>query len=195
MSLLVKFTIAVIFTALFLFFMISYFDRHQETERLSHTLEQTVQQLKQVETRSGQMAAENEVMHLRLKELTLLYPQLVTEIRNLKVNPRRTGQISAAGFRAEKNISVPLTDSLLADSARMKIFSFHNEWYDVRGQASDTIQHLQFRYQDTLIHVIYQGKRYRPWLWVLSPRRLRQRVLLKNPDGRIGYAEAIKIGK
>lgn len=173
----------------------SFFGQHQETERLRRTLTQTVQQLKQVETRSGQLAAENEVMELRLKELNILYPRLADEIRNLKVDPHRAGQIAATGYRAEKKISVPLLDSISNDSVFMKVFNYRDKWYDISGQASDTIQHLQFRYQDTLIQVIYLGKRYRPWLWVFSPRRLKQRVMLKNPDARIGYAEVIRIEK
>ena len=171
------------------------FNQHRETERLSHTLVQTVQQLKQVETRSGQLAAENEVMQLKLKELSILYPYLVDEVRNLKINPRRAEQISATGYRVEKNISVPLLDSLIPDSVRLKVFAYNDEWYDVRGMATDTIQNLALRYQDTLIQVVYLGKRYRPWLWVFSPRRLRQRVTLKNPDARIGYAEVIRVEK
>jgi regulator of replication initiation timing len=55
---------------------------------LEKTLELTVQQLKQINTKSGQLAAENEVMQLRLKELGTLYPRLLDEIKNLQINPK-----------------------------------------------------------------------------------------------------------
>ena len=191
----IKITISVITIVVLIIALASVFDQHKETKRLSRTLTQTVQQLKQVETRSGQLAAENDVMQLKLKELNILYPDLVNEIRNLKIDPNRAGQIAATGYRAEKKLIVPLLDSLVSDSAQVKVFNYHDKWYDIRGLASDTIQHLQFRYQDTLVQVVYLGKRYRPWLWIFSPRRLKQRVMLKNPDARIGYAEVIQIEK
>jgi hypothetical protein len=182
----------VVLAAFFILFRLNRQHKH-ESERLSRTLSQTVQQLKQIETRSGQLAAENEVMQLKLKELTMLYPKLVTELHNLKINPRRAGQISATGYRAEQDIKVALHDSVTTDTFNLKVFSYRDNWYDIRGIADDSLQKLHLRYQDTLIQVIYLGKRTHPWLWFLSPRSLRQRVVLKNPGAHIGYAELIQI--
>ena len=191
----IKIIIALITLILCITLPVLYLNQHDEIRRLSQTLTHTVQQLKQFETHSGQLAAENEVMQLRLKELQILYPSLIEEIKNMRITARRTEQVSAFGYKTEKRVSVPLLDSLVSDSTRMKTFRYRDSWYDVQGQSDDSLQHLNFRYQDTLIQVIYLGKRQRPWLWVFSPRRLRQRVMLKNPNGKIEYAQVIQIQK
>jgi hypothetical protein len=41
--------------------------------------------------------------------------------------------------------------------------------------------------------VVYRGERERPWLWILSPRKLMQRVSLKNPNAHIHYTQHIEI--
>jgi hypothetical protein len=165
----------------------------RESKRLSRTLAQTVQQLKHIETQSGQLAAENEVMQLKLKELSLLYPKMITEMHNLKINPRRAGQIAATGYRAEQFIKVPLRDSITTDTIKLKVFRYHDNWYNITGVADDSLQQLRLDYQDTLVQVIFLGKRKYPWLWFLSPRTLRQRVVLKNPGAHINYAELIQL--
>ena len=184
----------VVLAAFFILFQLNRQHKH-ESERLSHTLSQTVQQLKYIETRSGQLAAENEVMQLKLKELNMLYPKLLSEMHNMKINPRRAGQIAATGYRADKHIKIPLRDSLTQDTALLKVFNYKDRWYSIRGIAGDSIQDLQLNYQDTLVQVIFLGKRYRPWLWIFSPRSVRQRVLLKNPGAQIGYAEVIQLDR
>jgi hypothetical protein len=181
--------------ALFVYLISNYRYHRKEHRRLSHALEQTVRQLKHIETRSGQLAAENQVMQLRLKELSILYPKLLGEMRNLKVDPRRAGQISATGYRADKHIKIPLQDSITRDTARLKVFTYRDKWYNIRGIADDSIQDLHLNYQDTLVQVIFLGKRHRPWLWIFSPRTVTQRVVLKNPGAQIGYAEVIQLDR
>jgi hypothetical protein len=48
-------------------------------------------------------------------------------------------------------------------------------------------------YQDTLVQVVFRGKRIHPWLWIFSRRQLMQRIQLKNPQAQIHYSEIIQI--
>ena len=165
----------------------------RENDRLSKTLAQTVQQLKEIQTQSGQLAVENEVLQLRLKELSTLYPKLLDEIRNLKINPKRAESISSTAINTEKRIITVLRDSIIHDTIPVKVFSYTDNYYQVHGIAKDSTQEVKINYQDTLVQVVYLGPREKPWLWIFSPRKLQQRVTLKNPNARITYSEFIQI--
>jgi DNA repair ATPase RecN len=168
-------------------------NQSKENDRLSKTLSQTVQQLKEVQTKSGQFAVENEVLQLRIKELSTLYPKLLDEIRNLKVNPKRAKSISSTAYNTEKQITTVLRDSVIHDTIPVKVFSYKDNFYNVHGLAHDSTQEVKINYQDTLVQVVYKGKREKPWLWIFSPRKLMQRVMLKNPNAHITYSEFIQI--
>ena len=164
-----------------------------ENYRLSKTLAQTVQQLKEIQTQSGQLAAENEVLQLRLKELKTLYPNLLDEIRNLKINPKRAESVSSTAINTEMRITTILRDSFIHDTVAVKVFSYTDNYYQVHGIAQDSIQEVKINYQDTLVQVVYLGPREKSWLWIFSPRKLQQRITLKNPNARITYSEFIQI--
>ena len=165
----------------------------RENDRLSKTLAQTVQQLKEIQTQSGQLAVENEVLQLRLKELSTLYPKLLDEIRNLKINPKRAESVSSTAINTEKRIVTMLRDSIIHDTVAVKVFSYTDNYYQVHGIAQDSTQEVKINYKDTLVQVVYLGPREKPWLWIFSPRKLQQRVTLKNPNARITYSEFIQI--
>ena len=165
----------------------------RENDRLSKTLAQTVQQLKEIQTQSGQLAVENEVLQLRLKELSTLYPKLLDEIRNLKINPKRAESISSTAINTEKRIVTVLRDSIIHDTIPVKVFSYKDNYYQVQGIAHDSTQEVKINYQDTLVQVVYLGPREKPWLWIFSPRKLQQRATLKNTNARITYSEFIQI--
>lgn len=165
----------------------------KENDRLSKTLAQTVQQLKEIQTQSGQLAVENEVLQLRLKELSTLYPKLLDEIRNLKINPKRAESVSSTAINTEKRIVTMLRDSIIHDTVAVKVFSYTDNYYQVHGIAQDSTQEVKINYKDTLVQVVYLGPREKPWLWIFSPRKLQQRVTLKNPNARITYSEFIQI--
>jgi hypothetical protein len=168
-------------------------NQSKENDRLSKTLSQTVQQLKEIQTQSGQVAVENEVMQLRLKELSALYPKLLDEIRNLKIDPKRAESISTTSINTEKHITTMLRDSVIHDTVPVKVFSYKDNFFNVYGLAHDSTQEVKINYQDTLVQVVFRGVREKPWLWIFSPRKLQQRVTLKNPNTHITYSEFIQI--
>jgi hypothetical protein len=86
-----------------------------------------------------------------------------------------------------------LRDSVIHDTVPVKVFSYKDNFFNVHGLSHDSTQEVKINYQDTLVQVVYLGPREKPWLWIFSPRKLQQRVTLKNPNARITYSEFIQI--
>jgi len=132
-------------------------------------------------------------MQLRLKELGTLYPRLLDEIKNLQINPKAAQSVAATSYYTEKRFTTRLRDSVVHDTIRVKVFNYKDAWYDICGVAHDSTQEVNVNSRDTLVQVVFKGKREKPWLWIFSPRKVMQRVSLKNPNAHITYSEFIQI--
>ena len=151
------------------------------------------QELTTLRLENGQLAAQNQVLQLKSKELSALLPELATEVRGLKVRLAKVQSVSAAGFTVQTPATVLLRDSVIYDTVQVRKFDYHDGFFTVKGKAVGNQQHLDISYQDTLVQVVYRGQRERPWLWIFSPRKLMQRVSLKNPNANIHYTQHIEI--
>lgn len=167
----------------------------QDNNRLENNIATFKQNITEFKSVDGKTVYQNEAMELRIKELSLLYPQLLEEVRNLKVKPSRLKSISENGIANHTTIKSILTDSTGKDSISYKYFNYNDGWYNVTGFAALDTQHLNITSVDTLVQIVYKGDRERPWLWIFSRRKLMQRVSLKNPSARINYTQYIKIQK
>ena len=173
----------------------------QENERLQQTLRQLSQQVSvlseapsvQTPTLDGRFAAETAVMSLRLKELSALYPRLMTEIRNMEIRPERTVQVTNHYTENERHITTLLRDSIIRDTIQVRVFNYEDGYYTVEGIAEADTQRVRISSRDTLTQVVFRGKREKPWLWIFSPRQLVQRVALKNPNAKIEYSQIIQL--
>jgi hypothetical protein len=166
-----------------------------ENSRLTSNLDAAFEAMTQVETRSGLLAYQNKVFELKLSELALIYPTLIDEIKNLKIKPNRAESILTTSYNSEKHIVTELRDSIILDTIPVKFFSYSDSWYKVSGYSDQKDQHVNITMQDTLVQVVYKGERTKPWLWIFSPRKLEQRVTLKNPNAQITYSKFIEIQK
>ena len=166
-----------------------------ENNRVTANFEAEVRALEEVETRAGQIAYQNGVYNLKLSELADLYPNLIDEIRNLKVKPRRAESILTTSYNSEKHIVTELRDSVIFDTVEVRSFAYNDQWYDITGYSDNKHQHVYIAMQDTLVQVVYKGERIKPWLWIFSPRKLEQRIALKNPNAKITYTQFIEILK
>lgn len=162
-------------------------------ERLFVANESLNQSITILQAENGQLIAQNQVLTLKSKEIAAVLPQLATQIRNLDVRLNRAQSVSTSGFIAQTPANVVLRDSLVFDTVKIRLFDFHDGFFSVKGKAIGDQQQLDLSYQDTLVQVVYRGERERPWLWIFSPRKLMQRVSLKNPNAQIHYSEYIKI--
>lgn len=111
------------------------------------------------------------------------------------VKPARTQQVSTTVVETEKHIITTLRDSVIHDTVRVRVFSYSDPWYSIHGQALGDTQRVQIQSRDSLIQVVYKGERNNPWLWILSPRRLQQRIYSSNPNSTIKYSQLINIQK
>lgn len=117
--------------------------------------------------------------------------------------------VSTVAYREQKSIVSHLTDSVsyvrqstgnykdtthITDTLRYKVFHYHDEFYDVYGQAHEDQQTVHISSRDTMMQVVFR-KRKTPWLWIFSPKVLEQRVYFKNPDAHIQYSRTINITK
>lgn len=151
------------------------------------------EELVHFKTENGQLAAQNRILQLKSKELSSLLPQMASEIKQLGVKLSRAESVSSTGFEVSTPATIVLRDSLIYDTLAVKIFDYDDGFFDIRGTAIGNQQHLDLAYRDTLMQVVYRGEREKPWLWIFSPRKLMQRVSLKNPNAQIEYTQHIEI--
>lgn len=165
-------------------------DNYQRVFKASEALGQ---ELTTLHLENGQLVAQNQVLQLKSKELSALLPELAAEVQGLNVRLAKAQSVSAAGFTVQTPATVLLRDSVIYDTVQVRTFDYHDGFFSVKGKAVGNQQHLDLSYQDTLVQVVYRGERERPWLWIFSPRKLMQRVSLKNPEAKIHYTQHIEI--
>ena len=151
------------------------------------------QEITTLRLENGQLASENQVLQLKSKELAALLPELAGEVRGLNVRLGKAQSVSATGFTVQTPATVLLRDSVIFDTVQVRVFDYQDGFFTVQGKAMGNRQHLELSYQDTLVQVVYRGERERPWLWIFSPRKLMQRVSLKNPNAHIHCTQQIEI--
>lgn len=162
-------------------------------QRIFMAREALSQEITTLRLENGQLASENQVLELKSKELTALLPELAAEVRGLNVRLGRAQSVSTTGFNVHTPAKVLLRDSVIYDTVQVRVFDYQDGFFAVQGKAIGNRQHLELSYQDTLVQVVYRGERERPWLWIFSPRKLMQRVSLKNPNAHIYYTQQIEI--
>lgn len=180
---------------------------HKEISRVNHNQALFSQGQEEVLLANGRTASQAGVLLLRQNELSDLFPDLRKEISLLKVKLGSVSAVSSVAFEQQKQIRAQLRDSISwkqqpvyfpldsnrqSDTLRYKVFSYHDEFYDVSGISNSGQQLVSINSRDTMTQVVYQ-KRKNPWLWIFSPKVLEQRVYFKNPDAHIHYSRTINI--
>ena len=176
-------------------------DLRKENRRLKETLQTVSQEVPlpseptviQVPTDDGRFAAETAAMNLRLKELSTLYPKIMAEIRNLDIKPERTVQVTNHYTENEKHITTLVRDTIIRDTVRVRVFDYEDGYYSVKGIAEADTQRVSITSRDTLMQVVFRGKREKPRRWIFSPRQLEQRVAPKNPNAVVEYSQIIQL--
>ena len=169
--------------------------RKQTNNRLLQNLNNTEQSLEYYKTENGELAAKNTVFVYTIDELEQTQKKLVSEIENLKVKPKRVTTLSQTASKTEINITVPVHDTITSDSVTGHILHFHDDWLSIRAMAIEDTAHIAIRSVDTIMQVVYKGKRKKPYLWFFSPRQLEQVITSKNPYTTIVYNKTIQITK
>lgn len=163
--------------------------------RLENSFAASEKVIKYFYTRNGELAAKVDVLQLKYSEVKNIYPDIIAEMKNLKVNPRSVNNYSETVIHQDKEIVTSLHDSLIFDTVPVRVFNYHDEFYTVRGIAIGDTQKVHIESRDSLIQVVYKGERYKPWLWIFSKRKLQQVIRCNNPDSEIEYSKFIEIVK
>jgi hypothetical protein len=168
---------------------------HADNKRLSSNIKTLGAELVLVKTKSGQMAAQSDLLVLQTKELKKLFPKEVKQIENLGVKVNKTTQYSTTVVETKTNVITTLRDSLIFDTVQVRVFDYQDQWYQIHGISEKDTQRLVIKSMDTLTQVLFYGERQKPWLWFFSPRKLQQRVSVTNPNATIKYSQTIQIQK
>ena len=168
---------------------------HADNKRLSSNIKTLGAELVLVKTKSGQLAAQSDLLVLQTSELKNLFPKEVKQIESLGVGVSKTTQFTTTVVETKTNVITTLRDSLILDTIKVRIFNYQEQWYQIQGISEKDTQRLEIKSTDTLTQVVYRGERIKPWLWVFSPRKLQQRVSVSNPNATIKYSQTIQIQK
>ncbi len=144
---------------------------------------------------NGKLATKVDVLQFRNTEIENIYPKILEELKNLRIKNRMATQFSETIMEHELAISTNLKDSIIEDSIKVHNFDYKDEYYEVKGQIINDSIHLNINSCDSIIQVVYKGKRKRPWLWIFSKRQLEQVIYSKNPNSKISYSRIIQITK
>ena len=161
--------------------------------RVFQASESLYQELDTLRADNGQLVAQNQVLTLKGNELAAMLPGLAKEIRELGVRLNQAAAVSTTAFSVNTPATVLLRDSVIYDTVHVQLFDYQDGFFTVKGKSIGNQQYLDLGYRDTLVQVVYRGPRERPWLWIFSPRKLMQRVSLKNPNANIHYTQTISI--
>jgi len=172
-----------------------YYKEHKETQRLSQSLVASNETLRFYKAQNGLMVAKSNTMQLKYDELKNAFPEILNEIRNLKINPKTVNSYTETVIKQEKQIITKLRDSIVRDTIKARVFNYQDAFYSVNGFAIGDSQTVNIRSTDSLIQVVYKGERYHPWLWILSRRKLQQSICSKNPNSKIIFNKTIEISK
>jgi 4-amino-4-deoxy-L-arabinose transferase-like glycosyltransferase len=168
---------------------------HADNKRLSSNIKTLGAELTLVKTKSGQLAAQSDLLVLQNRELKKLFPKEVKQIENLGVKVNKTTQYSTTVVETKTNVLTTLRDSIVLDTVQVRVFDYQDQWYQIKGVIEKDKQRLVIKSMDTLTQVLFYGERQKPWLWFFSPRKLQQRVSVTNPNATIKYSQTIQIQK
>jgi hypothetical protein len=111
----------------------------------------------------------------------------------LKIQPEKTVQVTNHYTESEKHITTLVRDTIIRDTVQVRVFDYNDDYYTVKGISEADTQRVSIASRDTLMQVVFRGKREKPWLWIFSPRKLEQRVALKNPNAVVEYSQIIQL--
>jgi hypothetical protein len=144
---------------------------------------------------NGKLVATIGVQQLSLSEIKQIYPDIKSEIENLKLSMNRVNTVQTIATQTEKRIITTLKDSVVVVNDTLKhvsTFAYADPYYSLKAYLNRDTLHAKISSRDTLINVIYK-KRTKPWLWIFSPTELTQVIENKNPDNKITYNQTIVV--
>ena len=172
-----------------------YLKEKKDNSRLSKNISSLNENLTYYKSRNGHLVGKNSVLVFRLSEFKSSFSDLAEQIEDLRINVNRISSVSNTVIESEKHITTTLKDSIINDTIIAKIFRYNDTFYDIKGLAIGSTQTVTIQSTDSILQVVYKGKRRKPYLWFLSKRQLEQVITNKNPNSKITYSKHIEITK
>lgn len=172
-----------------------YLQERNDRIRISQNYEASNQELTFYKSLNRELVAHNQALVMKVEELRDVYPDIIREIKNLKIRPGSVHSYTETVIENEKHITTVLRDSMISDTVVVRVFNYRDDFYHVSGIAKGDSQKVSIQSKDSLIQVVYKGKRIHPWLWIFSRRKLEQSILCKNPNAKVQYSKHIEIVK
>ena len=141
------------------------------------------------------MVASIEQLELTVSELKQSRTELMREIKNMRIKPKRVISVSETATRTEVAIKSPIRDTIYIDSGKVrkvKQFNWSDHWTQVNGVIANDSVAINYKSVDTLVQVLHIERR--KFLFIQwGVKAIRQSVMLKNPNAQIVSTEYIKI--
>lgn len=141
------------------------------------------------------MVASIEQLELTVSELKQSRTELMREIKNMRIKPKRVISVSETATRTEVAIKSPIRDTIYIDSGKVrkvKQFNWSDHWTQVNGIITNDSVAINYKSVDTLVQVLHIERR--KFLFIQwGVKAIRQSVMLKNPNAQIVSTEYIKI--
>ena len=185
--------LAVFFLLILGFNQCEMLDYELENKKLKRAKADLHLELNQLNDRNGNLMYQNKLLRLSNVELEVLLPGLKQEIERLNIELKRTQEVSRTHFVVDTIFHTVLRDSIVQDSLLAQSVYYNDHYFKLQGLILGDAASWKLSYEDTLVQVVFRGKRIHPWLWILSRRQLMQRIQLKNPQAQIHYSEIIQI--
>ena len=170
-----------------------YVSEKKDNQRLSNNLSSLNENLTYYKSRNGHLVGKNSVLVFRMSEFQTSFVDLSKSIKDLKVKLNRISSVSNTVIKSEKHITTTLKDSIINDTITAKIFRYNDNFYNIQGLSIRDTQNISIQSTDSLMQVVYKGKRKKPYLWFFSKRQLEQVITNKNPNSKITYSKFIQI--
>lgn len=168
----------------------------QERNRLRAAYYAQSDTLKQYRDNSGRLVTSYKVQALQLNEFRRTQALMLQKLDQLNIKPRRVKQSNITASVITKEITTTLRDTIYInrhDTTRGQTFAYIDPWFHVRGKIHQDTIDIKLQAYDTVYTAIFKGKRYKPWLWILSRRRTEIIQQNANPDNQIYFAKHVEI--
>ncbi len=168
-----------------------YFHEKANSNRLLFDLKAANQQAENFQTREGHQASKLIAQELTIKELKTINPEIISQLKNLYIPPRRiqsytqAAQVLSAEVLATVIDSVPAHTKLNTDARepeKIRVLKYVDKWISIQsGNLDLSPVKVKVLAIDTIFTGIYKGDRRRPWLWILSKRQYTATATNRSP--------------
>lgn len=167
-----------------------YFKANSRVNRMEENLKAVNEKVEYFKTRDQHNAARITAQELTISELRRIHPAIISEFKNLYIPPRLAQSYTKTSQTLQAEIKAPIKDSIPAvtgintvarEPEKIKVLKYRDKWISIFGELYPDTAKIKVLAKDTIFTAIHRGERRRPWLWVLSKRKLQTSATNRSP--------------